>query len=341
MFIKCLFSLIDCLGDVLTIGTINIQDNKDNSKKKTETPLQHNKNVCKHCVSLPVSVETTLRKLKMIHEENGVRLNRRTNKTSLTFSWDMHPTTNGQILSIDETVVENTIAANKSFQKFIFGLRTKSSNDDKLPPIVGKKVRNSVQSGRLALQEYDVKENTFHIRNLDSQKNQLIDHRDLKGTYIREATCDTLFKPNHKVKQQLSTNLDHKFNDPTLITKLYSSMSSLRLNNRQEWAANDHARHHIRRQQQWIKSEQVQKSPISRFKKQTYPNSTSSGQKSDAISGNSDEIIHTTPASIEADQVIDVEYEEERKEAIEKCLKWMNNLPEKFSGLHLLDPATS
>lgn len=121
-------------------------------------------------------------------------------------------------------------------------------------------------------------------------------------------------------------------------------MSSLRLDNRQDLAANDHVRHHIKRQQQWIRSEQVKnwrKSPASRMKKQTYSNSTSSGQKSDVVSGNSDESLQTSSSSAETPHIIDFVYDEERKEAIEKCMKWMNDLPSKFSGLHILDPAKS
>ena len=40
-------------------------------------------------------------------------------------------------------------------------------------------------------------------------------------------------------------------------------------------------------------------------------------------------------------KIIDFEYDEERREAIEKCMQWMNDLPTKFSGLHILDPAKS
>ncbi|XP_063413533.1 uncharacterized protein LOC134695960 [Mytilus trossulus] len=121
-------------------------------------------------------------------------------------------------------------------------------------------------------------------------------------------------------------------------------MSSLRLDNRHDMAANDHARHHIKRQQQWIRSDQVKnwsRSLLNRLKKQTYPKSTSSRPKSDVISGNSDESLHTSSSSSEQQNVLDYEYDEEKKGAIEKCMKWMNDLPIKFSGLHILDPATS
>lgn len=130
-----------------------------------------------------------------------------------------------------------------------------------------------------------------------------------------------------------------------VVTILYNTMASLKLDNRQELASNDHARHHNKRQQQWIRSEQVKnwrRSTVNKVsKKPGYTSGSSSGQKSDVISGNSDDTIHTSSSHEEANQVFECPMGAERKESFDKCLKWMETLPEKFSGMHIFTPCVS
>ncbi|CAG2244345.1 unnamed protein product [Mytilus edulis] len=335
----------DRLEDILTIATL--QTNSNYKPKEITTNSKQKQSNEKIQLSAPLTVEGSYKKLKMIHEETNLRINQKRNKTSITFSWDIHPVSNKQIISINNKggVNQNQISRNKSLQ-FLMGLQAKSCTDIRLPPLEGTKINKLNPPNRLPLKGRDVTENTWDIRNLENDRNRLINHSTLKGGYIsKQSTCIESFKPKTQVKQRLSSQLINRhLKEPTLISKVYNSMSSLRLDNRHDMAANDHVRHHIKRQQQWIRSDQVKnwsRSPLNRVKKQTYPNSTSSGQKSDVISGNSDESLHTASSSSEQQNVIDYEYDEERKEAIEKCMKWMNDLPTKFSGLHILDPAKS
>lgn len=130
-----------------------------------------------------------------------------------------------------------------------------------------------------------------------------------------------------------------------VITILYKTMTSLKLDNRQELASNDHARHHNKRQQQWIRSEQVKnwrRSTVNKVSKKTgYNSGSSSGQKSDVISGNSDDTIHTSSSHEESNHVFEHPMDAEKKESFDKCLKWMETLPEKFSGMHIFTPSVS
>ncbi|XP_062615735.1 uncharacterized protein LOC134277419 [Saccostrea cucullata] len=130
-----------------------------------------------------------------------------------------------------------------------------------------------------------------------------------------------------------------------IIRVLYNTMASLKLDNRQELASNDHARHHNKRQQQWIRSEQVKnwrRSSVNKASKKTgYTSGSSSGQKSDVISGNSDDTIHTTSSQGENNHIFENPMDAEMKESFHKCLKWMENLPEKFSGMHIFTPSVS
>lgn len=115
-------------------------------------------------------------------------------------------------------------------------------------------------------------------------------------------------------------------------------MSSVKLNNC-DFSANDHVRLHIKRQQKWLKSESVKnwrKSSANTPSKQS-PVKT----KCDNINGNSGESLNTASSSSEFSNIFDLEYEQGKKEVIEKCLKWIENLPTKFSGLHILDPTKS
>lgn len=329
--------------------TIHHHDN--NIKTTTQTVSKQETRKTKLASSF--TVESSYEKLKMIQEETCLKLNRKKNKTTIPYSWEYQQVSNAEVISNTELVSINNkqitsqypVTRNKSLQQFVMGLQAKSCSDIKLPPLKGTKIHKLNPHNRLPIPGYDVRQNTWDIRNLENEKNQSIDHKVLRDEYLnRESTCVLPFKSKTQVKPQLANNLTRSLRKPTLISQLFNSMSSLRLDNRHDMAANDHVRHHIKRQQQWIRSDQVKnwrKSPLNRIKKQAYTNSASSGQKSDVISGNSDESLHTTSSTSETQKIIDFEYDEERKEAIEKCMKWMNDLPTKFSGLHILDPAKS
>lgn len=121
-------------------------------------------------------------------------------------------------------------------------------------------------------------------------------------------------------------------------------MSSLKLDNRQDMAANDHVRHHLKRQEQWIHTERLKNwrrtngNRITR--RPAYQHSSSSGQKSDVNSGNSAESFHTqSSSSSDPHHPVMEEMDEEQKQAINKCLRWMEHLPKKFSGMHIIVPA--
>ena len=330
---------------------MTIQHHDNNIKTTTQTVSKQE--TLKTKLASSFTVESSYEKLKMIQEETCLKLNRKKNKTTIPYSWEYQQVSNAEVISNTELVSINNkqitsqypVTRNKSLQQFVMGLQAKSCSDIKLPPLKGTKIHKLNPHNRLPIPGYDVRQNTWDIRNLENEKNQSIDHKVLRDEYLnRESTCVLPFKSKTQVKPQLANNLTRSLRKPTLISQLFNSMSSLRLDNRHDMAANDHVRHHIKRQQQWIRSDQVKnwrKSPLNRIKKQAYTNSASSGQKSDVISGNSDESLHTTSSTSETQKIIDFEYDEERKEAIEKCMKWMNDLPTKFSGLHILDPAKS
>lgn len=330
---------------------MTIQHHDNNIKTTTQTVSKQE--TLKTKLASSFTVESSYEKLKMIQEETCLKLNRNKNKTTIPYSWEYQQVSNAEVVSNTELVSinnkqitsQNPVTRNKSLQQFVMGLQAKSCSDIKLPPLKGTKIHKLNPHNRLPIPGYDVRQNTWDIRNLENEKNQSIDHKVLRDEYLnRESTCVLPFKSKTLVKPQLANNLTRSLRKPTLISQLFNSMSSLRLDNRHDMAANDHVRHHIKRQQQWIRSDQVKnwrKSPLNRIKKQAYTNSASSGQKSDVISGNSDESLHTTSSTSETQKIIDFEYDEERKEAIEKCMKWMNDLPTKFSGLHILDPAKS
>lgn len=104
-------------------------------------------------------------------------------------------------------------------------------------------------------------------------------------------------------------------------------------------AGSDPIRSHIRRQTTWIRSEEKLKN----WRKATTTKNSSSVQhlerKSDTTrSGrSSDYNSQSTSSSSEPTNIKrlqDCEDIEER-ETIEKCLKWMETLPTKFSGMHI------
>lgn len=119
-------------------------------------------------------------------------------------------------------------------------------------------------------------------------------------------------------------------------------MSSLKLDNRHDMAANDHVRHHLKRQEQWIHTERLKNwrrtNGNKLTRKVTYQHSSSSGQKSDVNSGNSGDSLTQSSASSDPPHPVVEEMDEEQREAIDKCLRWMEHLPKKFSGMHIIMP---
>lgn len=105
---------------------------------------------------------------------------------------------------------------------------------------------------------------------------------------------------------------------------------------------------HVRRQTTWIRNEeklkQWRKATTHNTQKHTHRSSgvSSTERKSDVTrSGRlSDGTIHSnsTGSSSEPSLTIrrlqDVD-DIEQKESVEKCLKWMESLPDKFSGMHI------
>lgn len=104
---------------------------------------------------------------------------------------------------------------------------------------------------------------------------------------------------------------------------------------------------HTRRQTTWIRSEEKLKQWRKASNNQTSRHTRNSGtssteRKSDVTrSGRlSDGTIHSTSTGSSSEpglnfrRLQDVD-DIEQKESIEKCLKWMETLPEKFSGMHI------
>lgn len=192
---------------------------------------------------------------------------------------------------------------------------------------------------------------TFQPLNDKKNLNTSIDRLEFKaiqrndGTHIKGEA-----RPDQAIHTLIPTERRGPLNHNTgkhfrVVTILYNTMASLKLDNRQELASNDHARHHNKRQQQWIRSEQVKnwrRSTVNRVSKKTgYTSGSSSGQKSDVISGNSDDTIHTTSSNEESNNVFEYPMDAEKKESFDKCLKWMETLPQKFSGMHIFTPCVS
>ena len=110
-------------------------------------------------------------------------------------------------------------------------------------------------------------------------------------------------------------------------------------------AANDPLRSHIRRQATWIRSEEKLKNwrkvSTNNVAKLTKTNSQVllSERKSDTTrSGrSSDYNSQSTSSSSDPTNIKRLQDCEdlEEKETIEKCLKWMETLPTKFSGMHI------
>lgn len=97
----------------------------------------------------------------------------------------------------------------------------------------------------------------------NSSSGSLIDRLEFKaiqrndGTHIKGEA-----RPDQAIHTLIPTERRGPLNHNTgkhfrVVTILYNTMASLKLDNRQELASNDHARHHNKRQQQWIRSEQV------------------------------------------------------------------------------------
>ena len=111
---------------------------------------------------------------------------------------------------------------------------------------------------------------------------------------------------------------------------------------------------HTRRQTTWIRSEeklkQWRKASTNQTSKHTprHSGASSNERKSDVTrSGRlSDGTIHSTSTGSSSEpglnfrRLQDVD-DIEQKESIEKCLKWMETLPEKFSGMHIFVQPTS
>lgn len=103
---------------------------------------------------------------------------------------------------------------------------------------------------------------------------------------------------------------------------------------------------HVRRQTTWIRSEEKlkhwRKGSTTQHSKLAQRNSgaSSTERKSDVTrSGRlSDGTIHSASTGSSSEnsfpRLQDVE-DGEQKQSIEKCLKWMETLPDKFSGMHI------
>jgi len=100
----------------------------------------------------------------------------------------------------------------------------------------------------------------------------------------------------------------------------------MKLRNGYDLASNDHVRYFIIAKQQQL-SERKCRNPANRQK----GNSASSSLSSDVVSGSSEETFRV-PIVDKKHCLIEDAHE---KEVIDKCLKWMETLPEKFSGMTL------
>ncbi|KAL4230880.1 hypothetical protein ACF0H5_011254 [Mactra antiquata] len=119
-------------------------------------------------------------------------------------------------------------------------------------------------------------------------------------------------------------------------------MATMKLNSKQTLSG------HMRRQTTWIRSEgklkQWRKTTTNGTPKLTHRSSgmSSTERKSDVTrSGRlSDGTIHSNSTGSSSERGLTIKRLQdvddiEQKESIEKCLKWMETLPDKFSGMHI------
>lgn len=100
----------------------------------------------------------------------------------------------------------------------------------------------------------------------------------------------------------------------------------------------------VRRQTTWIRSEEKLKHwrkgstnqpPTSRYSRMSSTERKSDVTRSGRLSDGTINSVSTGSSSENSfPRLQDVE-DVEQKESIEKCLKWMQTLPEKFSGMHI------
>ncbi|KAK3577226.1 hypothetical protein CHS0354_030501 [Potamilus streckersoni] len=128
-------------------------------------------------------------------------------------------------------------------------------------------------------------------------------------------------------------------------------MSTLKLSGKHASTPRDPLKEHIRRQRTWIRSEEQLKNwrkvslnqAEKMHKKNGYSKYHGSERKSDITRSCrlSDDTLHTNITGSSSESHIapsqHVDYDDsERKQTIEKCLKWMETLPSKFSGMNVL-----
>ncbi|KAL3880930.1 hypothetical protein ACJMK2_033132 [Sinanodonta woodiana] len=131
-------------------------------------------------------------------------------------------------------------------------------------------------------------------------------------------------------------------------------MSTLKLGEKQATMPVGPLRDHVRRQSTWIRREHQLKNwrkvslnqAEQMDKKNGYSKFNLTDRKSDITrSGRlSDETMQTnsTGSSSEPSPSQYLNYDDtERRNTIEKCLKWMEALPNKFSGMHVLAVQTT
>lgn len=223
----------------------------------------------------------------------------------------------------------------------------------KLPYINQKQVidRHRTINNVIRQSKADVKESTGRIRIIHNKRPSLAskDRIPLKGDTVCngiKSRSPTLKSIHDRTSPEIGTTNRNKtsnisyINGATSTASLHDTMATLTLDNRHDMGSNDHAKHHNKRRQQWLRSEQLKNWSRSTHSKLTKKNScgtsASSGQKSDVISGNSDESTHTTSSSSEyRENVIEEPMDLEMRETFNKCMRWMETLPTKFSGMHL------
>ncbi|KAK3577225.1 hypothetical protein CHS0354_030496 [Potamilus streckersoni] len=131
-------------------------------------------------------------------------------------------------------------------------------------------------------------------------------------------------------------------------------MSTLKIGGKQVTMPVAPFREHVRRQTTWIRrGEQLKnwrKVSLNQeeqmHKKNGYSKFNHSERKSDITQSGrlSDETLQTnsTGSSSEPSSSQYLNYDDiERRQTIEKCLKWMEALPNKFSGMHVLAVQTT
>lgn len=122
-------------------------------------------------------------------------------------------------------------------------------------------------------------------------------------------------------------------------------MATLKLQTKTGTAGSDPIRNHIRRQTTWIRNEEklkhwrkVSTNNIDRTTK-SHSHVQLAERKSDTTCSrrSSDYNSQSTSSSSEPTNIKRLQdcSDLEEKETIEKCLKWMETLPTKFSGMHI------